>query len=163
MFNPASNSYYTFIGLPNPEDYQSDWDTSPPAPKDSLDQTNDYWDNMLSMKKISSSDITQVVRKPSELSGITYDMWRGDITRTNPSQPSGSFDIYSTNYYVMNSDFRVYICLYNNPTPENNYQGGPSLDEPTFTDIEPREAGNSGDGYIWKYLYTIKPSQAYQV
>jgi hypothetical protein len=38
--------------------------------------------------------------------------------------------------------------------------GGPSLDEPTFTDLEPREAGNSGDGYIWKYLYTIKPSQA---
>ena len=47
-------------------------------------------------------------------SGITYDMWRNDITRTNPSQPSGSFDIYSANYYVMNSDFRVYICLYNN-------------------------------------------------
>ena len=34
------------------------------------------------------------------------------------------------------------------------------MDEPTFTDLEPREAGNSGDGYIWKYLYTIKPSQA---
>jgi hypothetical protein len=60
----------------------------------------------------------------------------------------------------MNSDFRVYICLYNNATPENNFVGGPSLDEPTFTDLEPREAGNSGDGYIWKYLYTIKPSQA---
>ena len=34
----------------------------------------------------------------------------------------------------------------------------PSLDQPTFTDLEPRPAGNSGDGYIWKYLYTIKPS-----
>ena len=156
----SSNSYYAFIGLPNPEDYQSDWDTSPPAPKDSLDQSNDYWDTMLAMKKINSSDISQVVRKTQWASGITYDMWRNDITRNNPSQPSGSFDIYSANYYVMNSDFRVYICLYNNATPENNYQGGPSLDEPTFTDLEPREAGNSGDGYIWKYLYTIKPSQA---
>ena len=156
----SSNSYYAFIGLPNPEDYQSDWDTSPPAPKDSLDQSNDYWDTMLALKKINSSDISQVVRKIQWSSGITYDMWRNDITRNNPSQPSGSFDIYSANYYVMNSDFRVYICLYNNATPENNYQGGPSLDEPTFTDLEPREAGNSGDGYIWKYLYTIKPSQA---
>ena len=45
-------------------------------------------------------------------------------------------------------------------SPENNFQGGPSLDEPTFTDLEPRAAGSSGDGYIWKYLYTIKPSQA---
>jgi Bacteriophage T4, Gp8. len=26
--------------------------------------------------------------------------------------------------------------------------------------LEPRAAGSSGDGYIWKYLYTIKPSQA---
>jgi hypothetical protein len=115
---------------------------------------------MLAMKKINSSDVSQVVRKIQWASGITYDMWRNDITRNNPSQPSGSFDIYSANYYVMNSDFRVYICLYNNATPENNFQGGPSLDEPTFTDLEPREAGNSGDGYIWKYLYTIKPSQA---
>lgn len=156
----SSNSYYAFIGLPNPEDYQSDWDTSPPSPKDSLDQSNQYWDTMLAMKKINSSDVSQVVRKTQWASGITYDMWRNDITRNNPSQPSGSFDIYSANYYVMNSDFRVYICLYNNATPENNYQGGPSLDEPTFTDLEPREAGNSGDGYIWKYLYTIKPSQA---
>jgi hypothetical protein len=156
----SSNSYYAFIGLPNPEDYQSDWDTSPPAPKDSLDQANDYWDTMLAMKKINSSDVSQVVRKTQWASGITYDMWRNDITRNNPSQPSGSFDIYSANYYVMNSDFRVYICLYNNATPENNFVGGPSLDEPTFTDLEPREAGNSGDGYIWKYLYTIKPSQA---
>ena len=156
----SSNSYYSFIGLPNPTDYQSDWDTSPPSPKDSLDQSNDYWDTMLAMKKINSSDVSQVVRKVQWASGITYDMWRNDITRNNPSQPSGAFDIYSANYYIMNSDFRVYICLYNNASPENNFVGGPSLDEPTFTDLEPREAGNSGDGYIWKYLYTIKPSQA---
>jgi hypothetical protein len=60
----------------------------------------------------------------------------------------------------MNSDYRVYICLFNGTDPENNFVGGPSLDEPTFTDLEPREAGSSGDGYIWKYLYTISPSQA---
>ena len=24
--------------------------------------------------------------------------------------------------------------------------------------LEPRSAGTSGDGYIWKYLYTIKPA-----
>ena len=60
----------------------------------------------------------------------------------------------------MNSDYRVYICLFNNVNPENNFQGGPSLDEPTFTDLEPKQLlGSSGDGYIWKYLYTIKPSQ----
>ena len=156
----TSNSYYTFIGLPNASDYQSDWDENPPSPKDSLDQSNDYWDTMLALKKVNSSDISQVVRKITWKSGTTYDMWRNDITRDNPSLPSSSFDIYDSNFYVMNSDYRVYICLYNNASPENNFNGGPSLDEPTFTDLEPREAGSSGDGYIWKYLYTIKPSQA---
>ena len=46
------------------------------------------------MKKISSSDVSQVVRKNVWSSGVTYDMWRNDISRDNPSLPSGSFDIY---------------------------------------------------------------------
>jgi hypothetical protein len=57
----------------------------------------------------------------------------------------------------VNSDYRVYICLQNGTDPENP-DGRPSLDEPLFTDLEPRSAGSSGDGYIWKYLYTIKPT-----
>ena len=156
----STNSYYGFIGLPNATAYQSTWDSDPPSPLDSLDQTNQVWDTMLSVKKINSSDATQVVNKNVWASGTTYDMWRNDITIDNLSQPSGSSNIYSANYYVMNSDYRVYICLFNSATPENAFRGGPSLDEPTFTDLEPRAAGSSGDGYIWKYLYTIKPSQA---
>ena len=156
----STNSYYTFIGLPNATDYSSTWEATPPSPKDSLDQSNDYWDTMIALKKVNSGDVTQVVTKNTWSSGNIYDMWRNDITRTNPSQPSGSFNIYSSNFFVMNSDFRVYICLYNNALPENNFKGSPSLDEPTFTDLEPRAAGSSGDGYIWKYLYTIKPSDA---
>ena len=65
--------------------------------------------------------------------------------------------LYSANYYIVNEDFKVYICLQNGTDPENP-SGRPSLDEPTFTDLEPRSAGDSGDGYVWKYLYTIKPS-----
>tara|TARA_Y100001935_G_scaffold247024_1_gene242353 strand:- start:18514 stop:20070 length:1557 start_codon:yes stop_codon:yes gene_type:complete len=156
----SSNSYYTFIGLPNASDYSTTWEISPPSPKDSIDQSNDYWDTMIALKKVNSGDVAQVVNKSNWSSGNIYDMWRNNITRANPSQPSGAFSIYSANYYVMNSDFRVYICLYNNALPENNFKGSPSLDEPTFTDLEPRAAGSSGDGYIWKYLYTIKPSEA---
>ena len=70
---------------------------------------------------------------------------------------SGSTTLYLANYYVMNADFRVYVCLQNGLDPDNP-DGRPSLDEPTFTDLEPKAAGTSGDGYIWKYLYTIKPS-----
>jgi len=155
----STNSYYAWIGLPDAPEFQSDWNTNPPAPKDSLNDSNYYWDTMLALKKINSGDVSQVVRKITWQSGTTYDMWRNDITRDNPSLPSGAYDIYDSNYYVMNSEYKVYICLFNNANPENSYRGGPSLDEPNFTDLEPREAGSSGDGYIWKYLYTIKPNQ----
>ena len=51
----ASNSYYSFIGLTNPADYQTDWDEDPPSPKDNFDQENDYWNTMVALKKINSS------------------------------------------------------------------------------------------------------------
>ena len=152
----SSNSYYSFVGLTNPADYQSDWDTDPPAPKDNFDQENDYWDTMVALKKITASDVKQVVPKRSWSSGTTYDMYRHDYSRTNTAAVSGSTSLYLATYFVMNSDFRVYICLQNGMSPDNP-TGQPSLDEPTFTDLEPRAAGTSGDGYIWKYLYTITP------
>ena len=153
----SSNSYYSFVGLTNPADYQSDWDQDPPSPKDNFDQENDYWDTMIALKKITSSDVKQVVPKRSWSSGTTYDMYRHDYSRTNTAAVSGSTSLYLSTYFVMNSDFRVYICLQNGTSPDNP-TGQPSLDEPTFTDLEPRAAGTSGDGYIWKYLYTITPS-----
>jgi hypothetical protein len=153
----SSNSYYSFIGLPNPTDYQSDWDENPPAPKDNFDQENDYWDSMIALKKITSSDIRQVVPKRVWSSGNTYDMYRHDYSRTNVAKVSGATNLYSAFYFVMNSEYRVYVCLQNGTTPETP-NGKPSLDEPTFTDLEPRAAGSSGDGYVWKYLFTIRPS-----
>jgi hypothetical protein len=152
-----TNSYYAFVGLPNATDYSSTWDTTPPAPKDSFEQEDDYWDTMIALKKISSGDIKQVVRKNTWTSGTTYDMYRHDISRTNTSKPSGATHLYNANYYVINEDYKVYICLQNGSDSENP-SGRPSLDQPTFTDLEPRVAGDSGDGYVWKYLYTIKPS-----
>ena len=154
----ASNSYYSFIGLTNPADYQTDWDSDPPAPKDNFSQENDYWDTMIALKKINTDDARQVVPKISWSSGTTYDMYRHDYSRSNTAAVSGATNLYSASYFILNSDFRVYICLQNGTNPDN-LEGRPSLDEPTFTDLEPRSAGTSGDGYIWKYLYTIKPSE----
>lgn len=153
----GNNSYYSFVGLPNPTDILSDWDTSPPSPKDCFDDENSYYETMIALKKINSSDVRQVVPKRLWTSGISYDMYRNDYTRNNTAKVSGSTTLYSSTYFVVNSDYRVYICLQNGTNPDNP-NGRPSLDEPTFIDLEPRSAGTSGDGYVWKYLYTIKPS-----
>jgi hypothetical protein len=112
---------------------------------------------MIALKKINVSDIRQVVQKRFWSSGTTYDMYRHDYSRSNTAKVSGATNLYSATYYIINSDYRVYICLQNGTDPDN-LNGRPSLDEPTFTDLEPRSAGTSGDGYVWKYLYTIKPT-----
>jgi len=153
----SANAYYSFIGLPNPNDYQSDWDTTPPSPKDNFSEENDYWDTMVALKKINSSDVRQVIPKRTWSSGTTYDMYRHDVSRSKTAAVSGATNLYASFYYVMNTDYQVYICLQNGSDPDNS-GGRPSLDEPTFTDLEPRSAGSSNDGYIWKYLYTITPS-----
>ena len=153
----STNSYYAFVGLPNPTAYQSDWDSSPPAPVDNFDNMNDFHDTMLAVKRVTSTDVKQIVPKLNWNSGTTYDYYRHDYSISNAPPNSGGTSLYTANYFVVNSDFRVYICLQNGTTPETP-DGKPSLDEPTFTDLEPRTPGTSGDGYIWKYLYSIKPA-----
>lgn len=158
------SSYYIFMGLSNSEEVIPNWDQFPPPPKDNFDEENSYWNTIFSLKKVKSEDVRQMVRKNEWNSGDVYDMYRHDIKRDltpidKRSKPSDSPTLYLANYYVVNSDFRVYICLYNGASPENNFLGSPSFDEPTFTDLDPRPAGTSGDGYIWKYLFTINPSE----
>ena len=94
----ATTNYYSFIGLPNPSDYSADWNISPLAPKDSFEQESDYWDTMIALKKIFSTDVRQAVRKIRWESGITYDMYRHDISRTKTAVPSGATSLYSSNY-----------------------------------------------------------------
>ena len=154
----SSNSYYTFVGLTDPTIIQATWNNNPPAPVDSFSDQNDYYDTMIALKKVTASDVKQVVRKNSWSSGTTYDYYRPDYSINNPPKNGQGTTLYNATYYVINTDFRVYICLENGTNPENP-NGKPSLDEPTFTDLEPKAAGSSGDGYIWKYLYTIKPSE----
>jgi len=156
--NVGVGTFYSFIGLPNPSAYQSDWDSNPPSPMDNFDQENDYWDTMVALKKINAGDVRQVVTKRFWSSGTTYDYYRHDYNRSNTAKKTGATNLYSASYYVINEDYKVYSCLQNGTDPENT-DGRPSLDQPTFTDLEPRSAGSSGDGYIWKYLYTIKPSE----
>ena len=153
----SDNSYYAFVGLPNPTGISTDWDSSPPAPIDNFSKSNDFYDDMIAVKKITPADCKQIVPNNSWSSGVTYDYYRHDYSISNPPKNSGGTTLYTANYFVVNSDYRVYICLQNGTSPETP-DGKPSLDEPTFTDLEPRIAGTSGDGYLWKYLYSIKPA-----
>ena len=151
----ASNSFYVFIGLPNATEKASDWNTSTPSPIDNFDQHDDIYDTLISAKKINSSDVLRVVTKISWSSGTIYEMYRHDYSINKLTPQTSASNLYNSNYYVMNKDFRVYLCISNGASPSNGGNGIVSLDEPIHTDLEPRL---ESDGYVWKYLYTIKPS-----
>ena len=154
----TANNYYVWVGLPNATDIESTWNITPPAPKDSFNDEDEYWNTIIALKKVPETDVRRVVPKNTWASGTKYDMYRGDYTRSNIAPVSSATNLYSAKYFVVNQDYRVYECLYNGISPDNP-TGKPSLDEPLFTDLEPRAAGTSGDGYIWKYLYTLTPSE----
>ncbi len=151
----TDNSYYVFIGLPNATEVASDWNTATPAPIDNFDEHDNIYDTLISAKKITSDDVLRVIKKITWSSGTIYEMYRQDYSVNRVSPQTSSTSLYNSNFYVMNSDFRVYECIYNGSSPSNSGKGVISLEEPTHTDLQPRL---ESDGYIWKYLYTIKPS-----
>jgi hypothetical protein len=162
--NP-NNSYYIFASLPNPTlsvgfGRTSDWNTNtsgPPSPIDNFNYSNHVYDTMLFGKKITSANVRRIIRRVDWTQGTVYEKYRHDYSINNLSPVTGSSRLYDARYYVMNSDFRVYICIDNGISPSNP-TGNASQDEPTFTDLEPTRAGESGDGYLWKYLFTVSPS-----
>jgi len=159
----TSNFYYTFLAHPNPtnvsiEEYgAANWNSNTPDPRDSFEQENRYHDSMLFLKKIGVNDFARIVPRVNWSSGITYDMYRDDYDITNAAPQTSSKTLYDSRFYVLNSEFKVYICI-NNGTDKDFPEGKPSQNEPTHTSTVPQKAGNGSDNYLWKYLYTISPA-----
>jgi len=169
----TNNAYYVFLGLSNPTipnpgfGRTSDWVSNKPLnPVDNLQYEGFYKSAALFGKKVNSTNIRRVIRKVQWTTNTPYDMYRQDYSIDAKSPNSQSARLYDTNYYVVNSDFNVYICIDNGSSgawqnktlldANPNGKGGTSKDEPTFTDLEPNSAGD--DGYVWKFLFSISPS-----
>jgi hypothetical protein len=149
---------YVFIGRPQ------EWDNenAPPTPVDSFQEFSDTFSDMISLKRVLASDTIQVVRRidwtPPEQTtgglGYVYDMYRHDYSSTKTAS-SGATKLYDADFYVVNSQYQVYKCIYNGTSPSDP-NGKPSTVEPTGTSTS---IITTSDGYRWKYLYTIPVGQ----
>ena len=151
----SSGDYYVFVGLPNATSFNTEWDTDQPNPIDNDLYNNSYRDTILGVKRINTSDVIRVIPKLQWITGRKYDMYRHDYSVYNTSPVASATRLYDAQYYVINQDFRVYVCLNNGSTPANQNQGVISTREPLHTDVSPRK---ESDGYVWKYLFTLSPS-----
>lgn len=133
-------------------------DFEPPDPVDSIDELDEIYDDMIAIKRITRADVSEVIRKRTWQTGVVYDMYKHDYgTVTNgitKISANGQSKLYDSSFYVMNSNFQVYKCIYNGQTPatEAYPNGRPSTVEPTGTSTD---IVTYSDGYRWKYMYTI--------
>ena len=159
----GKNNYYTFLGHPDPTNLtdaigygDASWGTEPPNPVDNFDQENRYHDSMLFLKKITSSDVRRVIPRINWQSGTVYEMYRNNYSATNRTPQTSNSSLYGSNYYIVTSEFKVYLCINNGSSPTNP-NGTTSKVEPTHTSTTVPEQDTTDD-YQWKYLYTISPS-----
>ena len=162
-FGSSGNKYYLGIGKPSafgtktrPDGRTENLgtDSTPITPADSVQQEYDTFDDLLAVKRITSSDVSFAAPRINWTSGTVYDYYRHDygnrITGGTSIQyaNSGATNLYDANFYVMNSNFQVYKCLDNN----NN---GQSTIEPTGENTLILE---TSDNYKWKYMFTLSAS-----
>ena len=161
----SNNSYYAFLGLSNPTPGSvgfgrtDNWNTSTTNnPVDNFQYLSHYRDTSLFGKKITTENARRVIKKVEWVLNDPYDMYRHDYRQGNEAPVSKTVRLYDANYYVVTSEFKVYICIDNgSSTPDGTDPTvtGSTI-EPTHTDVEPPVAGS--DGYRWKYLFSIAPS-----
>lgn len=120
-------------------------DNDPPTPVDSIQHTEfDFWRDMIAAKKLQTSDISYAAPR--------YDWVSGRVYREYNIANASLFDTpaSSNTFYVVNSSYNVYKCLFNN-------KGATSTVEPTGTATTTLV---TADGYKWKFLYTIGSGEA---
>jgi hypothetical protein len=138
FINSVSNnsiSYYVGFGK------NSAWDDdqNPPNANNSLESYHyNVQRELLFGKRVVQNDTAYIIRRIVWASGTVYDQY--DHTDSK---------LFYKNYYVINSDNRVYKCLFNN-------YGAPST-------VMPKENSvigdfDTGDGYKWKYMYLLNAS-----
>lgn len=129
------DNIYLYIGKPRP------WpdDNNPPTLSQTMNEIyyNPY-ETMVAMKRIVSSDVSYSVPRYNWTSGTVY------------GQYNSATDYFSSQFYVMTDEYKVYKCLGNN-------KGATSVNKPTSTSTS---KFTTADGYVWKYMYTLQASDA---
>ena len=159
-FGEAADTYYLAIGRPqafaNDQAFNDGTDASPPTPVDDVGQVEYYaYDDFLSAKKITSTDVTLAIPRRNWTTGTVYDYYRhdyGDINSAGSTitSDSGASSLYDATFFVMNSTYDVYKCIDNN-------SGAASTVEPTGN--KTTSVFTTGDSYKWKYMYSLSASE----
>ena len=146
----------------------------PPVPLDNQAEKYDIYDDIIAAKRITTDFARSVIRRFNwDISANpVFDMWKPDYSTTPGSggqigkaAATGATNIADAKYYLINSQYEVFKCLYNGQNPANP-SGQVATNEPKTTPSAGQgsydaasgkftEDAAAPGGYIWKYMYTI--------
>jgi len=109
--------------------------------------------DILTAKKVKTSDVAYVVKRINWTVNTVYDMYDDSYESTSNGGAStvgfyGATRLEDALYYVLTSDYNVYKCI-------NNNLNSVSTVMPTGTSAS---VFSTSDGYTWKFMYTIPVS-----
>ena len=148
-FSESGQSNYIFIGRSHA------WtdDTSPPAPANSQSEEIGAYEDMIALKKVSSTDISHGLVRYDWTSGTKYDEYRDNYSSSNTTNVTGVSNFFDGRGYVITDEFKVYKCL------RTGTSGGSTVAstvKPTSVDTANPQV--TGDGYMWKFMYSVVAS-----
>ena len=140
----------------------------PPLPLDNQREKISLYDELIAAKRITDAFARTVIRRYNWdlVANPKFDMWKPDYSATpggggqiGKQTATGANTIADAKFYVMNSQYEVFKCLYNGEDPSNS-TGQNATEEPTVAGANYDAATGlytetTGAGYIWKYMYTI--------
>ena len=150
--------------------YRYATEDAPPAPIDNQIEKAAVYDDIIAAKRITSTFARLVAPRYnwSLATNPKFDMYRPNYSPTpggggaiGVQTALGSSALSGSKYYVMNSNYEVFKCLYNGQTPANA-TGINATYEPKTTPTAGQGTYANGlfsegtaNGYIWKYMYTL--------
>jgi hypothetical protein len=137
---------YVFIG--NHVPYANE--ASPNSIVDSVADEKSVWDNMFAAKRITGNDVELVIPRINWATGTRYQQFDDRNTLDSLLTANGSIQPM----YVITSTRNVYKCLSNNASANSTVE--PSGDYTTANGTIV-----TADGYIWKYMHNVKPSNRF--
>ena len=144
---PATVGYVT-IGNHVPYANES----SPNSIVDSVSDEKSVWDNMYAAKKITGNDVELVIPRVNWTSSTKYKQYDDRISVDDLL--TGNTTLNVKPMYVLTASRNVYKCLSNNASANSTVE--PSGDFTTANGTI-----STADGYIWKYLYNVKPTNRF--
>jgi len=120
--------------------------------QDTIADEKTVWNNMYAARKVTGNDVELVIPRVNWSANTKYREYddRKELEELISSNTAQNLKPM----YVMNTERNVYLCIANNISSNSNI-------EPTGKNLSSNGNIQTGDGYIWKYLYNVRASNRF--